>query len=84
MKINGIKIFQFHFLNMLFLFYRKISRGNDYGNDMVNITKTPLGISSKLGLLNTHRALVVAETEEKKVEDALLHLVIAKINGNTE
>ena len=51
---------------------------------MANITKTPLGISSKLGLLNTHRALVVAETEEKKVEDALLHLVIAKINGNTE
>ena len=50
---------------------------------MVNITKTPLGVSSKLGLLNTHRTLVVAETEEKKVEDALLHLVIAKVNGNT-
>ncbi|XP_066918605.1 uncharacterized protein [Clytia hemisphaerica] len=62
---------------------RKISRGNDYGNDMLNITKQALGISNKLDLLNTHRSLVVADTEEKKVQDALLHLVIAKVNAST-
>jgi hypothetical protein len=61
--------------------FRKISRGTEYGNDMLNITKAALGISSKLSILNTHRSLVVAHSEEKKVQEALFQLMLARVNG---
>lgn len=59
---------------------RKISRGTD-GDDMLNLKKAALGITSKFGLLNTHRSLVVAVSEEKQVNEALLKLVLSRVNG---
>lgn len=48
---------------------------------MMKLKKAALGISGKLGLLNTHRSLVVAVSEEKQVHEALLKVVLSRVNG---
>ena len=48
---------------------------------MSNQKKTSGNLSSKACLLNTHTSLVFAASEERKVYESLLKLVIERING---
>ena len=48
---------------------------------MNHLKKAAISITSKLGLLNTHRTLVIAISEEQKVYENMLKLVLARVNG---
>ena len=48
---------------------------------MNHLKKAAINITSKLGLLNTHRTLVIAISEEQRVNENLIKLVLARVNG---
>ena len=48
---------------------------------MNHLKKAAINITSKLGLLNTHRTLVIAISEEQKVYENMIKLVLARVNG---
>ena len=48
---------------------------------MNNLKRAALNISSKFGLLNSHRTLVLAISEERQVHETILKLVLARVNG---
>lgn len=50
---------------------------------MNNLKKAALNISSKFGLLNSHRSLVLAISEEREVHETLLKLVLNRVNAST-
>ena len=51
------------------------------GNNANMLKKAALNITTKFGLVNTHRALVVTISEERHVYETLLKLVLARVNG---
>lgn len=59
---------------------RNLSEDN---GDMVNLKKAALNITSRFGLLNTHRPLVVAISEERQAHETLLKLILARVNAGT-
>ena len=48
---------------------------------MNHLKKVANNITSKLGLLNTHRTLVMAISEEQKVYENMIKLVLDRVNG---
>lgn len=66
-------------LHSVFVFDRR-NLSEDNG-DMVNLKKAALNITSRFGLLNTHRPLVVAISEERQAHETLLKLILARVNG---
>ncbi|XP_057301992.1 uncharacterized protein LOC130636330 isoform X2 [Hydractinia symbiolongicarpus] len=59
---------------------RNLSEDN---GDMVNLKKAALNITSRFGLLNTHRPLVVAISEERQAHETLLKLILTRVNAGT-
>ena len=48
---------------------------------MNHLKKVANNITSKLGLLNTHRTFVMAISEEQKVYENMIKLVLDRVNG---
>ena len=48
---------------------------------MNHLKKVANNITSKFGLLNTHRTLVMAISEEQKVYENMIKLVLDRVNG---
>ena len=69
---NGLNIL----LIFLFCFSNKVKV-----ETMNHLKKAAINITSKLGLLNTHRTLVIAISEEQKVYENMIKLVLARVNG---
>ena len=48
---------------------------------MNHLKKAAVNITSKLGLLNRHQTLVLAISEEQKVNESMIKLILARVNG---
>ena len=48
---------------------------------MNHLKKAAVNITSKLGLLNRHRNLVIAISEEQKFNKSMIKLILARVNG---